>query len=543
MHRCPTESPVERPTACPPRDARRSQRRWLAAAAVLAGVFVLYVHTTQSRHADQRFHGDAYMDLKVSLWAQNLNTYGFRNMRMGMPQDDGPALGLDPVFNVNHPRGYVWALTALKRWGVTDLYARLLPLAVSASALVGLFLLVRRALGDSRIAFAAALAMALAAPYRILADSFSLQSYCFAARVWLLLVIVYAATAPADRQRRGLILCGLVAFLSISLVAYEVVPGAALFAVAFPLLLGEGGGKQRFCRAVKISLCVGGGFVLGMGFLLLHSSLLAGGLEPVVDLFVRNYRHRAATNYGEAYWGRAFISEISYRIGSYYNVHLVVTAVGLVAVGLLGLTGRSVRLIGVLLAADILWIALFRQHSHLHVHTISHLVVSLGVMPAVVLVALWQRLSDVRWARGVLCIAVAAAAIIALSDYTATAYGNIAKAGEYYQGRQRDADKLSQYLPPNAVLIVQTGFFTDPSAEYFIRRLYLRRPDALDQPLPEWAHPFLLTSSEFAPERHQEALERYALVAVATHWHLFDMRLPAVPATTRTAEINHSAEH
>ncbi len=496
----------------------------LAAALAIALAFTAYVFFTQSRFGETRHHGDSWSDMRVSLLADNLRLYGFWDMRFGIPMDHGPKFGLKPWFYVNHPAFHVVALAFCHQLGLSNDQARLFPLVFSASALVAVFLLIRRVLGGWGIALLAVVAFALCAPYRLLADAFCYQSYAFAAKTWSLAFIAYAATAGPGHRRGWLALCCLAAMCSMFLVDYEVVPAIGLFSFLFPLLLGPGGWKSRVWSAVLVSGTVAVGFVLGLVLLLAHASWILGGLRPVVDVLVSNCRWRTSTGYAATYWNRPFPLELLYRCWAYFNVHLVVIAVATVAVllGRFALPRRGVGLLAVLFASEVAWLILVRQHSHQHVHTIFHLVLSISLLTAVTLRAVWGGLGHARFARPVFIAAVLAAAVLALSDRTVLVYGNVSK-GDDYSDRWKDAAEIAKAIPLDSALIIETGT-SDSSVEYFLGRPYLRRPNALAARLPQGVCPLLLTSKAFAPEMAQHAVARYRLVTAVRDLLLFDVK-------------------
>src|SRR5262249_52542845 len=149
----------------------------------------------------------------------NLARDGFLALRFAMTLDRGHELGLTPAYYPPHPSGPAVLLAGLLRLGVTERYARAVPLIIGASGLLACFLLVCEVIGDRRIALTSMLALGVCAPYVLLSDSFCYQSYDFAAKGWSLLFVMRGVSRSGGQG--WLVLAAASAAATTFLVGYE----------------------------------------------------------------------------------------------------------------------------------------------------------------------------------------------------------------------------------------------------------------------------------------------------------------------------------
>jgi hypothetical protein len=251
---------------------------------------------------------------------------------------------------------------------------------------------------------------------------------------------------------------------------------------------------------------------------------MAGSLQAIARDFLGAFMYRTSPDYA-VFWGRTYIPELTYRAWAYYPFQLGVSAIG--AIGLLaGLRRRLLdpsilRWLAVVLFCETLWFWVFREHSHRHVHTIDHLLVSTSLACAMSVAVIWRLTRGWRVAR-IGTIAAGVAVLVALmANIGVRPYGNLQVSMDW-DWRRDQLDKLAGHIPGEAVLVLDLDGM-DPSPEFFLDRLFVRRDGqgvTLDQAeVGAW---FLLTRRTEASLRYHEALGTYGLMAVTEEFALFD---------------------
>ncbi len=489
-----------------------------------------FLYLTQSLRSSSPDHGDYWTDMALITAAHNLSAYGFNKLRLGVTLDNGPEVGLPPIYAPHHPSFPTVVLGIFYRLGLSTQTARLLPLLVACSGLVAIFLLVKVALGDWRIGLVALLALAASAPFRLLSDAFGYQSYDIACKLWTFLFITLAVCDTERRQRLWQALAGAGALVTIALSGFEMVPSIALYSIACPWILATSHGRQRARAAIRMATCVGSGFAVGMLLRLAHNVWLLGGVAAVIGDFLAAFHYRALSDYGGAFWGRPLSVELVHRVIAYYPIHLLVIAAGAVSAVAIrrqlpekSLPARSCWWLLTVLLGDVAWYVVFREHTHRHVHTVYHLLLFVSASAGLAALLIWETLRSWPGVRAVALLVGLVALILAVSDVGVRPYGNVQRWVDWTWRRQQLTD-LASAVPATAVVNIDTADM-DPSPQFFLGRTFLsQRPTSA--PSGNRQPTFLLTLSKSDYPAYADALANSRLVRQAGELALFDLRSP-----------------
>jgi hypothetical protein len=505
--------------------------RSLRIALALTLAFAAFVFATQSARSEDPDHGDYWSDTMILLAARNLDVYGFAAQRFGVTMDDGPALGLEPYYYVHWPSFPTVALAVLRKLGCSVRAARIFPLLVSSSALVAVFLLVRRAIRSEPAAFAAMAALAAQAPYRLLSDSFCYQSYDFAAKTWTLLFVVLACTSDGRARRRAIAAAAAGAFATMFLCGFEMVPAIAIGAAAFPLALGDGDARRRVRLGATLAGAVSLGFVLAFAARLVHNATMLGGLRAAVDDMRTAAGVRLSTDFPRLLgWG--FRAELWYRMRDYHWPSLAALIASGCAAGALALRSREWRRrlewLALIAAGECAWLLAFRHHTYFHPHTAYHVALTLAVGVGLGFDAIREATRGRRVGRAALAAGSVAWLAVALSNVGIRGRGNLQVRTDLaeFEHQVRDA---AAHVPEDAVV----ACFIDgrePCLDYWLRRTMLLwrgvdgEIDLAGRPL------FVIALPGHREPRWKEFARKYRLVhRMPLGWDVFDTRLPPGP--------------
>ncbi|MBI1850457.1 MAG: glycosyltransferase family 39 protein [Planctomycetes bacterium] len=302
----------------------------------------------------------------IELAARNLDTYGFANLRFGVTMDDGPALGLEPYYYVPWPSFPTVALAVLFKLGCSPRVARIFPLLIASSTLIAVFLLVRRVVGSTPAAFAALLALAVQAPFRLLSDSFCYQSYDFAAKAWTILFVTLACTSDGRTRRRFLAAAAATSFGAMFLCGFEMIPAIAIYAVLAPLVIAPGNRRDRARLAAWAGAAVTAGLVVALAGRVAHNAVLLGSLGAAIGDLATAAAVRVSTDFPRLLgWG--FRWEMFVRMRDYHWLSLIVFAASSILVIALArrrvLLRRRIVWLGVIALGESAWYLVFRHHT------------------------------------------------------------------------------------------------------------------------------------------------------------------------------------
>jgi hypothetical protein len=266
----------------------------------------------------------------------------------------------------------------------------------------------------------------------------------------------------------------------------ETVPGTMLYGLLLPLLFAPPGASRsvraRVRRTVPIVFALGIGLVAGTTVRLTQAAWVYGGLGEALHHLGAEAGLRLQTSSDQ--FTNGYLAEWAMRMERYLLPAVVVAGFTvLVALVRFARAAPAVRRqwlvatgsLGVpLVLAEVLWPAVVRQHSHQHIHTIMHLLISTSVLCG--LGCAWA-LRSARARLGDRALGLAALLVVPLVVnwvvFPRHPYGNVADKVEWDQTAQamrvlHDATGASRYV------------YADPSANpdpiglYFLGRPYLR---------------------------------------------------------------------
>jgi hypothetical protein len=484
----------------------------------LSALSASYLYLTQSVRNCYPDHGDRYSDAWTILAARNLDRFGFRNLMFFGTCDGGPEVGLPPVIWWHHPSFPAVVLGLQFRLGLSPSAARLLPLIAAHTALVAIFLIGRALTRDWRVGLAAAMAMAVAAPFRFQADGFAYISYDIAFKAWCWLLIVHACRSEGPRRGAWSVCAGLGAFVTIACSGFETVPAVALFAAVGSFLLLQPGWRRKCAASFVIAGCVAAGFVAGMVARVVHNSFAVGSVRLVIQEYYATLIWRAAPATADQWHNRSWPRELVHRLFAYYSLQLAFLAAGLVLLAAATLARRrrpawtTVGVAALFFCCDAIWTLLMRQHSWIHTHTVTHLCGSLSLACGLVAVSLWDAIRR-TWVKAVYVCAVAALSWAALGNVSVRPYGNneaYAEPGHFIDTFR----ELTRDVPDNA--IVECGNAMGPTPLLYLNRTFVWRSpvgqlDPGARPLYFLTSTWMPTGDEPYPEARFEK-ERVAKV-------------------------------
>jgi hypothetical protein len=457
--------------ACP------NDGKGIRAVLALAFLSAMYLFFTQSARSNYPDHGDRASDAWAILAARNLNQFGFRNLMFFGTNDEGPAVGLPPCIACHHPSFPVVVLGFAYRLGLATTTARLAPLLFTQTALLAMFLMGRAVTKDWLVGLVAAVAMAVAAPFRFEADSLVYISYDMPLKVWCLAFLVFACQSMGRHKAAWLVAATLGAFVTISCSGFEMVPAIAVFAVFAPVILIDGVWRQRCGAAVLFGSCIATGFAAGMLVRIVHNSYAMGSVSAVFSDYRASLLFRSLPAAHDLFWNRTWPTEMAHRIVAYYPVQLIFLACGGLIVGALMLLRsqqpdwRLMRIVALIVCCDVVYGLFLRQHVWIHTHTITHLCTSLSLMAGLLAVALWRAFQGLPGriaAVGATCVV----AMACVSNVGVKSYGN----NEAYSNPEyyiRIMSALTRDVPADAV--VECGQPMGPTPLMFLNRSFLWR--------------------------------------------------------------------
>jgi hypothetical protein len=423
--------------------------------------------------------------------AERLVDSGFITGKLSMPLDDGAELGAPAYLYTNWPPGSTLATAVALRAGLGPIGARALPLTLSASTATFLFLWMRAVFNRSDAGFIAMLWLVTASPFRLLSDSYTYQPWDLfghALALWLIAEAVVRSGQPRRPAARAVHLVGIGATpaLSVAVLGLETVPGTLLYGLLLPLLFVPAGVdgtiRARLVRTAGIVGALGAGLVVGLTVRLAQAAWVFGGAGEAMRHLRAAGGSRLRTSSPQ--FTNGYLSEWAMRMGRYLLPALIVGGMtAIVALVRFARADPAVRRrwlvatgsLGVpLVLAEVLWPAVVRQHSHQHIHTIMHLLISTSVLCG--LGCAWA-LRSARARLGDRALGLAALLVVPLVVnwvvFPRHPYGNVADKVEWDQTAQamrvlHDATGASRYV------------YADPSANpdpiglYFLGRPYLR---------------------------------------------------------------------
>jgi hypothetical protein len=340
-----------------------------------------------------------------------------------------------------------------------------------------MFLIGRAVTRDWRVGLAAAVAMAVAAPFRYEADSLVYISYDMPLKVWCWLFIIQACRSSGFRRAGWITAASLGAFITIACSGFEMVPAIAVFSVFAPFLLMQGAWLQRSGAAVMLGCGVAMGFVAGMFSRIVHNSYALGSISAVLRDYRAAFLYRSVPAANDLWHNRSWPEEMTHRLVAYYPVQLAFLVSGLLVLGVAGVAGRQrprervLATIAILFGCDVVYGLLMRQHVWIHTHTTTHLCTSLSLAIGVVVVALWTTL---QWqpARFVTACAACVAALACVCNLGVQPYGNNERYSDpgYYLTTFKE---LTKDIPADAV--VECHQSMGPTPLLYLNRTFLWR--------------------------------------------------------------------
>ncbi len=501
------------------------QPRHLLFALCLAVASLAYVYARQSQRATVPDHGDAWADMLHLVAADKFNRYGYARLCFGLTLDDGAEIGLQPSYFPHWPPFPAIIVSLLFRLGLSTEQARIVPLLVSHSALIAVYLVTRRVLGDWRAGIAALLALASSAPFRLLSDSFAYPSYDFAAKAWTFLFITLGTLSSGWRRLAWLVTAGVAAFATLALSGFEMAPAIGSYSVLFPLLFTPR--AERLRTTLLSALFVAAGLLGGMLSRIVHNACMLGGAGPALTDFAAVFARRSFADYGELYGGQPYLEELLYRLGAYYPLHLTVTLAGVGFAGLLAYRRRwrpelsALTWLGVVLSSESLWFILLRQHSHEHVHTIDQVAVSGSIAVALAVGLIWTAVGHSTGLRYGALLVGAGLLITALAGTGVRPYGNLPSKVDWSREKRR-VETMASRLPANAVVVLEGARM--PGTDYFLGRTSLRGRGLIEPIGPPERPWFLMTRRAEGDPIYEAARTQYRLLSEAGDLALFALR-------------------
>lgn len=526
--------------------SRTGQKRWVLVALALALVVAIYIFVTQSARSDIPDHGDWQNDIAHVVVARNFALHGFSALNFGAARDNGTELGLPPYYYTHLSPFPAIVLGFLYRLGLSTAEARVVPLLISSSALIAIFLMARRVLGDWRGGLAASLALATSVPFRLLSDSFAYPSYDFAAKTWTMLFITLGALAQGWRRLAWLLAAGIGSLATIALSGFEMVPAIGAYSFLFPLFFAATAANPRNRNRVAFlsALFVGGGFLLGMGVRLGHNALLLGDLNTVAADFWQTFVLRSSSDFRQFWEGgyllrpptdlaMYYLTLIVDRVLFYYPIHLVVIFLAFLIGGLMAdalhgyLDWRPFKWLGIVFFSEALWFLIFRQHANIFVHTIYQLSLSASLGVAIAAMIMWRLAGRSVLGRIELVTAAVLLIVVSLGNIGVRTYGNLVPEVDLTPQKQQ-VESLSATLPVNAIVVLDLDG-VEASPEFFLGRTFVRRPwyDKLEYTLPTERPWFLVTQPKLENELYRKTLATNPLLKKTQEYAIFDMNVLA----------------
>ncbi|MBI2864679.1 MAG: hypothetical protein HYX94_08980 [Chloroflexi bacterium] len=535
----------------------RDQTRTLAAkkrhtllAIALAAMFVSYLFATQSTRSDYPDHGNWSIDMEQTIAARAFASFGFSSLDFGATRDNGPEVSLAPYYYTHYSPFPAIALGYLYSLGLTITQAHILPLLVSGSALLAIYLLARRVLGDWRAGVVAVLALASSAPFHLLADSFANPAYDFAAKTWTMLFTTLGCLAEGKRRWAWFAGSGIGALATVSLSGIEMAPAIAAYAVLFPAFSTTGSRRQGCGRLAALSgLWIGAGLLGGMLLWLIHNAILLGSLNVALTDFANMiayyFRPVIDSPWGDQNYAKFpqddtvdYVSMLVYRAVGYFPIHLVGIALALSIGGIMASAlhrdwdWRPYKWLGILFVSELLWLLIFRGHTAVNAYTIYQLSLSISLATAITLTMAWRVAGTSASGRYLAALAGAALFAASLAYLGVQPRGNLQVQVDLSEKKQQ-FEAFASPIPVNGVVLFDIGE-TDPSPQFFIDRTFVRREwlNRLDNAgTRPW---FLLTRPNIYDEGYKQALSTNLLLKKTTDYALFDMNSSQSRTSSKT---------
>ena len=505
------------------------RQRSLLCVIIFLLIYTISIYYFQSSDAATPMHGDLFTDAASMIAARNFNELGFIKLKFAELFISPPPFEnyTFPLLYLHHPTFQVVILALFYRLGLSTMQARIFPLLISATGLLATYLLGKKIFHDELGSWAAMLAVAAAAPFRLLSDQFFIEPYVFAARAWAFFMIVSATYAPLSKRRKWLILSGLVAFAAISLSGWESLAAIGIFAVLFPALLGNKKLSQTWPLIRDLILALGLGIGLGGLMMMVHRVWVYGGIEPAVKDITQSFLVRASTSPVSLI---KYLAVIFFRLPRFYPVHLIVMGAFFLMIlrarkstTEYRLPGHIAKLVFILIVSESAWYLFLMQHTYIHDHTISLLLLTMGFATAWV-IGSFYHLTRLRKIPERFFIA----SLIAL--WTASFFnlgvaplgGNIQIRSSNLVSLQQQVDLLTSKLDRNDVFVMEKDYDLYQSyAFYQAGYRYVDRQNA-DLITPTDT---LLLATPFG-ETYTEYNQKYLLKSIVPSLAVFD---PAEP--------------
>jgi hypothetical protein len=360
---------------------------------------------------------------------------------------------------------------------------------MSSSALIAIYLLTKRVVGSWSVGIVALLALAAAAPFRLLGDAFGYQSYDFAAKIWTLLFISLSTLQTGRLRLIWSVVAGISAFLTMALIGFEMVVAIAAYSILFPLLFAP---SRRHWTILLPSICVGTGLVAGMISRLAHNVCMLGSLEAVVTDFVATFLYRSSASvvvvgqesFSPDELSLGFISFLTLlRFLNYYLPHSILIF-SLVIGALVFRFSKSankawdhtpmrpiVIWLVLIFVCESLWFLIFRQHTRIHTHTIYHLALSASLMSAVAVTSMWRVVGRSPTDRYAVSLVMLIIFGMGMANLGVRSVQNVEVRHDWSQ-QQQEVAALAAALPADAIVVLD---HMDIVTAFFLDRTYLFR--------------------------------------------------------------------
>jgi hypothetical protein len=509
-----------------PRNVEVCWSHWVPV--VIASLFIVAIFVLQTCRSATADHGDMWTDLQLALAGERLANAGPSTLRYMTVLDDGHLVGLPPLYYVNWPpTGALLAAYALST-GRSLINARTVMLLFAGLALIAFYWLILRLRLGPCAALAGTLALACAAPFHLLADSLGYFTTDTFGRIVALLCILTATLEPS-RRTRGLAFAGM--FLAIvfllTISGYETIASIGLYTLVVPLIAAcERPLLARLRIAAMLCLTYGGAVATGI-WLRFENAAFVVGTDAAKSGLLDTARYRSSEAPVPAV---KFAGELLHRLWVYYQWHLIFLAIAVAVCGWYYSRHREgrrdfMRALLTIIAiglSDCVWMALVRQHSFLHVHTIHQIGPALCLLVALAVGVLFRALPASRSIRAASIAALSIVGLLAFLNIGVVARANNGNVIVRYDWtyRERILQTFASVIPPGSILVSEIG--QQPTVEYLLRGhgfVVIDRPlEAVGkQDLPVY---IITLRSQGSPE-FTDCMRRFQLVMFNSEFALF----------------------
>ncbi len=443
-------------------------------------VFVGLTYAAQSLPPEQPDHGDVFSDLYVIDGAGRMAQHGLWDTRLALPTDDGLELGVDPYLYVNWPSAPYVVQSFGYRLGLSSNQLRILPLLQTALAGYLAFCLARHFMGRLAAIFALGF-FVTAAPVRIMADSLSTVPPDLLGRIAAFSAVVVAGEISASRQRRqwliGMGIAAVVVGANGALLGFESFPAACAFAFGYPLARAFAARKLTRSDIIAAIAVPAVGALGAVAVRFTQIAILPGPLGEDLDTIGSGAAFRVDDSSFIRVLGAEFL-----RLIRYTPALLVLSGVA-VLIWLCRMARgarlpRSMAIAALFLGSELVWYFAVRQHSRIHIHTITLVTYSLvflgGWVFAVAARAL-GRLAPTWQISGQ--VALVALFPILLLHPLVDATKNVS-IHEDISGDIAEVATVSASLPEDAVVTFSSSInYNDPFLAFYLDQPVLRVPN------------------------------------------------------------------